>query len=393
MGVRVASGKALVLLVSVFIICAGGGMVISPAAAEEVHLVPAVYVFGDSTVDVGNLKYLPGNFTLPYPYGIDFPLANSSRPNGRFSNGYNLADCISRLLGFDMSPPAYLSLTPETSGQILKGFGGANYAAGGSGILDATGNASLPLSKQVELFAATKAKMTEDSGDNGAQAIDALLSRSLFLISDGGNDMFDFFLKKRSPFEVPAFYKDLLSNYTKYVKTLYGLGARRFGVINVAPIGCAPAARARSPFGDGYCEFFSNKLARDFDSALGDAMANLAASLPGMKYSVGSPYQLVEYYTAHPEAAGFKVVNSACCGGGKLNAETPCGSPNTTYCAHRDEHMFWDMMHGTQATWIKGAADIYDAPVERGFTSPINFKQLLLDDERAVSAANLLVSV
>ncbi|XBI48616.1 hypothetical protein VPH35_112316 [Triticum aestivum] len=116
MGVRVASGKALVLLVSVFIISAGGGMVISPAAAEEVHLVPAVYVFGDSTVDVGNLKYLPGNFTLPYPYGIDFPLANSSRPNGRFSNGYNLADCISRLLGFDMSPPAYLSLTPETSG-------------------------------------------------------------------------------------------------------------------------------------------------------------------------------------------------------------------------------------------------------------------------------------
>ena len=69
-------------------------MVISPAAAEEVHLVPAVYVFGDSTVDVGNLKYLPGNFTPPFPYGIDFPLANSSSPNGRFSNGYNLADCI-----------------------------------------------------------------------------------------------------------------------------------------------------------------------------------------------------------------------------------------------------------------------------------------------------------
>ena len=101
----------------------------------------------------------------------------------------------------------------------------------------------------------------------------------------------------------------------------------------------------------------------------------------------------MEYYTAHPEAAGFKVVNSACCGGGKLNAVTLCGSPNTTYCAHRDEHMFWVMMHGTQATWTKGAADIYDAPVERGFTAPNNFKQLLLDDERAVSAANLLVSV
>jgi hypothetical protein len=43
-----------------------------------------------------------------------------------------------KLLGFKRSPPAYLSLTPRTSRQILKGLRGANYASGGSGILDTT---------------------------------------------------------------------------------------------------------------------------------------------------------------------------------------------------------------------------------------------------------------
>jgi hypothetical protein len=57
--------------------------------------VPAVYVFGDSTLDVGNNNYLPGRNVpradRPY-YGIDMP--GSGKPNGRFSNGYNTADFV-----------------------------------------------------------------------------------------------------------------------------------------------------------------------------------------------------------------------------------------------------------------------------------------------------------
>jgi hypothetical protein len=57
--------------------------------------VPAVYVFGDSTLDVGNNNYLPGKDVpradKPY-YGIDLP--GSGKPTGRFSNGYNTADFV-----------------------------------------------------------------------------------------------------------------------------------------------------------------------------------------------------------------------------------------------------------------------------------------------------------
>ncbi|KAJ3684011.1 hypothetical protein LUZ61_013175 [Rhynchospora tenuis] len=55
--------------------------------------VPAIYVFGDSTADVGNNNYLPGSIPKAnFPHnGIDYP---HSRPTGRFSNGYLGIDFI-----------------------------------------------------------------------------------------------------------------------------------------------------------------------------------------------------------------------------------------------------------------------------------------------------------
>ena len=59
----------------------------------EAALVPAMYVFGDSLLDVGNNNYL--NFSAPkanfYPNGIDFPTRN---PTGRFCNGKNPSDFL-----------------------------------------------------------------------------------------------------------------------------------------------------------------------------------------------------------------------------------------------------------------------------------------------------------
>jgi hypothetical protein len=66
------------------------------AGAEP--LVPAMFVFGDSTLDVGNNNYLK-NCRPPckadYPrYGVDYP---DHKPTGRFSNGHNLADQLGTL--------------------------------------------------------------------------------------------------------------------------------------------------------------------------------------------------------------------------------------------------------------------------------------------------------
>lgn len=63
--------------------------------------VPAVYIFGDSTFDVGTNSFLPSNSSSRADmqfYGIDFPF---SKPTGRFSNGYNTADRIGILACLD----------------------------------------------------------------------------------------------------------------------------------------------------------------------------------------------------------------------------------------------------------------------------------------------------
>ena len=77
----------LCLVISMEILGAAFGGVLQPP--------PAMYVFGDSTLDVGNNNYLPGEgvprANKPY-YGIDLP--GSGKPTGRFSNGYNIADFV-----------------------------------------------------------------------------------------------------------------------------------------------------------------------------------------------------------------------------------------------------------------------------------------------------------
>lgn len=60
--------------------------------SSDAILVPALVVFGDSTVDCGNNNYLKtivkSNFM---PYGIDFP---NGQPTGRFCDGLLVTDYI-----------------------------------------------------------------------------------------------------------------------------------------------------------------------------------------------------------------------------------------------------------------------------------------------------------
>ena len=61
------------------------------------HLVPGMYVFGDSLVDVGNNNYLIFTLNLANypPNGIDYPTKEAT---GRFCNGKNVADLLGKSL-------------------------------------------------------------------------------------------------------------------------------------------------------------------------------------------------------------------------------------------------------------------------------------------------------
>ncbi|XP_040381412.1 GDSL esterase/lipase At5g55050-like [Oryza brachyantha] len=337
--------------------------------------VPAVYVFGDSTLDVGNNNYLPGKdvpkANKPY-YGIDFP---ASKPTGRFSNGYNVADYVAKSLGFDKSPMAYLALKARNYVVPAALVLGVSYASAGAGILDSTNaGGNIPLSKQVVYFNSTRAAMV---GKAGSGAVRGLLAKSFFLFGVGSNDVFAFAtaLQKQNrsatPDEVKAFYTTLLSNYSAAITELYGLGARKFGIINVGPVGCVPSVRVANA--TGACSDAMNQLAAGFDAALRTAASGLAARLPGLAYSIADSYALTQVTLANPGAAGYANVDSACCGGGRLGAEAAC-QRGATLCGDRDRYVFWDSVHPSQQANKVAAKAYYDGPAR--FTEPISFKQL-----------------
>lgn len=82
--------------------------VLAVALAQATTAPPAVFIFGDSTLDVGTNNYIPECLAKAdfYFNGIDFP---HSEPTGRFSNGLNTADeigtiianiCLIHVIGF-----------------------------------------------------------------------------------------------------------------------------------------------------------------------------------------------------------------------------------------------------------------------------------------------------
>ncbi|KAM0907696.1 hypothetical protein ACQ4PT_015942 [Festuca glaucescens] len=351
-------GRLVVILVVV-------SMSIKVLGAAADQQVPAMYVFGDSALDVGNNNYLVGQdvrrANTPLN-GIDYP---GSRPTGRFSNGYNVADYIAKTLGFNESPPAYLSLAPRIPLGLAALTGGVSYASGDAGILDSTnaGN-TIPLTKQLSYFRSTKAEMEASAG---AHAVSSLLSRSFFLVGVGSNDMFVF---AAAPDDAAAFYGSLIASYSAAITDLYRMGARKFGIINVGLIGCVP--RVRALHATGACNDGLNQLAAGFDSALSSLLPTLAAGLPGLAYSLADYYNLTQATFANPRASGFANIDTACCGGGRLGAETDC-LPNSMLCADRGNFVYWDRVHACQHAGEITAAAYYDGGL---FTAPLTFKQV-----------------
>ncbi|RCV05789.1 hypothetical protein SETIT_1G110700v2 [Setaria italica] len=274
--------------------------------------VPAMYVFGDSTADVGNNDYLPWSIArADFPHnGVDFP---GGKPTGRFSNGLIGVDFIAIAMGFSRSPPPYLSLlanAANSSSEMTRNMTmaaaaayatGANFASGGSGLLDSTGS-TISMTQQIEYFSDLKDQM---STRLSAGRVSALLSKSIFLISAGANDAFDFFLQNRSPDStaIQQFSEAMISTYDSHVKTLYNLGARKFVVINVPLIGCCPYLRSQNPTGE--CVEPLNQLAKSLNDGIRDLFSNLSSEMHGMKYSIASAYELVSSLIKKPHAAVF----------------------------------------------------------------------------------------
>ncbi|PON37543.1 Lipase [Trema orientale] len=230
------------------------------------------FVFGDSLVDAGNNDYF---FTLSKanspPYGIDFK-PSGGRPTGRFTNGRTISDIVGQSLGAKSFPPPYLA--PNTEDEALRS--GINYASGASGILDETGLlfiGRVPLREQVNYFEQTRAHILNLMGETGTND---LLKKAIFSLTIGSNDILNY-VQPSIPFfghddhdkVTPTMFQDfMVSNLTVHLKRLYELGARKFIVVGVGPLGCIPFIRALSFMPSGKCSEEVNEIIQGYNKKL-----------------------------------------------------------------------------------------------------------------------------
>lgn len=181
--------------------------------AGNVPNTPAIFVFGDSTVDTGNNNYIPtlakGNYK---PYGINFP---GGIPTGRFSDGKLIPDMIAAL-GIEETVPPFLN--PNLSDEEIKK--GACFASGGAGLENKTNAVAgvISLLKQTEYFQDYIEKLIKIVGQNDARRI---VGDGLVIISAGNID-FGANYYSHAPTGTSEFYRNFLfKNLQILIKVSY----------------------------------------------------------------------------------------------------------------------------------------------------------------------------
>ncbi|KAE8709474.1 UPF0548 protein [Hibiscus syriacus] len=313
-------------------------------AAAALAAPPAVYIFGDSTLDVGTNDFIPGCLARAdfYFNGIDFP---HSRPTGRFSNGLNTADQIESAA---ISIPCQRSINfpGENSAGCQLCLWRIQY-------LNYTGQVkrAISLEDQIKQFSAISSNITNMTGSE--EATDMILSKAFFLISIGSNDILEYLLNPTPPMSVLEFNATLISTYA----------------FNRSPIGCTPFARAVFT-GINSCFEPAQELALEFSLSMMIVLDNFSSQVQDMKYSMANTFLMTSFFMGDMLAFGFKNIAAACCGNGTYDC-----NQMASFCLNPDEYLFWDRFHPTQRASELAALTLFGA--SEPLVAPMNFSRLL----------------
>ncbi|XP_015699278.1 GDSL esterase/lipase At2g40250-like [Oryza brachyantha] len=347
---------AAALLFSLAAIHGDGAVAVAVAAAAELpggsaRDIPAVFAFGDSTLDAGNNNGLVTAVRADHPpYGQDFP---GGSPTGRFSDGKIMTDFLVEALGIKGLLPAYHS----ASGAGLSNADaatGVSFASGGSGLDDATAT-----NAGVATFASQVADFSELVGRMGAAKAGEVVNKSVFLVSAGTNDMIMNYYLLPSKHTLDQYHALLIGKLQFYIQSLYNLGARRILVAGLPPVGCLPLqmtlAALRQPPRPQGCIAEQNTAAERYNAKLRKMLTKFRSTSPGAKAVYADIYTPLKDMVDHPQKYGFAETGKGCCGTGLLEMGPLCTDLMPT-CATPSQFMFWDSVHPTQATY-KAVAD------------------------------------
>lgn len=307
--------------------------------------VPCYFIFGDSLVDNGNNNNIQSLARANYlPYGIDFPHG----PTGRFSNGKTTVDIIAEQLGFNNYPP------PNAAARGQQILAGVNYASAAAGIRPETGRqlgARIDFAGQVNNYKNTVGQVVNLLGGQAAAADH--LSKCIYSIGMGSNDYLNnYFMPLVYPtsrqYTPEQYATALIQQYAQQLRDLYSYGARKFALIGIGQIGCSPNALAQNSPDGATCVQRINSANQIFNSKLRALVDQFNQNTPDAKYIYINAYGIFQDLISSPASFGFRVTNAGCCGVGRNRGQITC-LPFQTPCRNRNEYLFWDAFHPTEA--------------------------------------------
>nr|XP_027114473.1 GDSL esterase/lipase 2-like [Coffea arabica] len=337
------------------------------------EITAALFVFGDSLIDPGNNNYI--NTSTPFqanfpPYGESF----FKYPSGRFCDGRVIPDFIAEYAKLPFIQP-YLQI-----GYQYQLAYGSNFASAGAGALVETfPGFVINLKQQLWYFNEAEKQLRSNLGKTGAERI---LSNSVYFFSIGGNDYTtdsrtSSIYKSFTPEDYVAM---VVGNITAAVEEIYKKGGRKFGVLNLPPLGCIPVYRAAdvAAGGTGECNGEITALVKLHNALLSKKLKHLQKQLKGFRYSYFDIFAVVDEISDNPSKYGFKEVKSGCCGSGPFRGADSCGGKRGIkeyeLCDNPQDYLSFDSGHPTQVANQLYAKLIWAGPAN--ITGPYNLKSL-----------------
>ncbi|KAJ0528309.1 putative GDSL lipase/esterase, SGNH hydrolase superfamily, GDSL esterase/lipase GLIP1-5/GLL25 [Helianthus annuus] len=327
-----ADGKSVFLLLPI--------VVVFSLSIPTGCLSSALFVFGDSFFDPGNNNYINTITDFQanhWPYGQSY----FSNPSGRFSDGRLIPDFIAE---YAKLPPIPAYLEPSNKEYTH----GANFASGGAGtLIDTYAGFVVDLHTQLRHFGDLVNHYRQNLGDTKARQ---MLSSAVYLFSCGSNDYISPVVNNQSiyyQYTHQQYVDMVIGNLTTVIKGIYEVGGRRFGFLNVPPLGCWPAIRLRQP--GNICSKEIDDVIRLHNQALARKLENLETHMEGFMLSKLDFYTSMSNRMKNPSQYGFKEGETACCGSGPFGGVYSCGGMRRIkeyeVCDNVLEYLFFDSYH------------------------------------------------
>ena len=295
-----------------FKLCAAAFTLFGLSFLADASTIDAVYAFGDSLSDAGNIFALTHGAEPAAPY-----------VNGEFGNGPVWVQDLAAQLG---AGPLTASL-----------LGGTDYAYGAA----ETGTTPVHTANFTDLTG-VGGQVTQFQSSHPVADPNAL-----YTIWIGANDLADLLASAPSGSQVAVDIGAMVGNVDTAIGDLAADGAKNFLIVTVPDLGKTPAALANG----AAAVAAASAASLAFDTTLvngGGSLPSLAqiAALAGVRLSVMDTYSLLDDFVSNHGKYGFTNVTSPCLTGAvNFAGGTPC-SPTL---AGQDQYLFWDEDHPTAA--------------------------------------------